>query len=170
MRCSRARSLLTALIDGVLNKDTRKHLESHLKACPECRDEFRELLHVHETMKAAYKFNAPEGFEGRVMAKLHAGKVTGDTFAGTRLLLWLLGGGSKSLKLAEAAAVILVILTGVVFGGFLSEKLFTGKNVLTAEAGPDYLFSLTSLRYLDPAPPDSIAGVYLAMKEGGDER
>ena len=170
MRCRRVRSLLTELIDGALNEDIRRHLEAHLEACNKCKDEFRGLLSVHEAMQAAYKFKASPGFAARVIEKLPAGGITGDTFAGTGLLFRFRGAGSKSLKLAEAAAIVLAIVTGIVFGNFLSDKLFTGRDTVMADTGTDYLSSLNSLDYLHPAPPESIAGLYLAIKEGGDER
>ena len=170
MRCVRARSLLNGFIDGALNEDIRRHLEAHLETCNECKDELRGLRGVHEVLKAAYQFKAPMGFAARVLEKLPADGITSDAFAWTGLLSRFCGAGSKSLKLAEAAAIVLAIVTGIVFGDFLSDKLFIVRDVVTAETGTDYLFSLNSLDYLHPAPPESIAGLYLAMKDGGDER
>ncbi len=170
MRCGRARLQLTGLMDGVLNTDVRGHVEAHLEACNECTNEFRELLSVYEAMKGAYNFKAPAGFSARVMEKLPAGDIGDAAFAGTGLLLRLRASGSKSLQLAATAVVVLVVVLGIVFGGFLSNKLFTGRGVATPETGPDYLFSLVSLDYMGPAPPESIAVAYFTMKEGGNER
>lgn len=169
MRCKRARSLLSELIDGTLTREVRKRLEVHLKGCTGCEEEHRELLGVHHTIRAAHRFSAPQGFAARVIENLPAGDVTGDALAGTSLLYRLWTSGSRFLQLAEAAAVVLAVIAGVIFGGFLSDKLFTVSESATLEAGLETA-ALSHLDYLDPVPPESIAVAYFAMQEGRNER
>jgi len=61
---------------------------------------------------------------------------------------------------AEVAVLGVIIFTGIVSGGFLADRLNSGKTVAASLA----------LDLFDPTPPDSLGGAYLAMTEVADER
>jgi hypothetical protein len=75
------------------------------------------------------------------------------------------GGFSLELlfvRFAEVVVLLAIIFSGIISGGFLANRLAPGKlSAVTASL---------SLDIFEPAPPDSLGGVYLAMTEVRDEK
>ena len=150
MKCSKARKLISPYIDGELPERDTKSLEDHMKVCHKCRVEFEENKELHNLFANADGFKAPYGFQPRVMANIRSGKARGlseiPVFA----------------RFAEAFVIIVVIAFGILSGSYLIKGYPQDK-------ARDAIASL-SLDVFDPAPPDSLAGAYLAMTEVRDEK
>ena len=149
MRCSKTK-LISPYIDGELNTRERDLLESHINECHECAGELEELQKIHEQFAGAETFKAPHGFSTRVLANLREKET--KRFGGFIHIL---------AKSAEGFAVLVLIVLGIILGSFLSKNLVSEKgNVVT----------FLSLDIFEPAPPDSVGGVYLAMTEAENEK
>jgi anti-sigma factor RsiW len=149
MRCSKTK-LISPYIDGELNIRERDLFESHINECRECVGELEELQKIHEQFARAETFKAPHGFSTRVLSNIRAKE--------TRRFEGLVHVLAKS---AEGFAVLVLIVLGIILGSFLSKNLVSEKgNVVT----------FLSLDIFEPAPPDSVGGVYLAMMETINEK
>jgi len=148
MGCSK-RKLISSYIDGELNKDKRRLLESHLSGCSECARELEELQKIHMLLAGAEPFKAPRGFSTRVLANIREKETR--KFGGFVHIL---------AKSAEGFAVLVLIGAGIILGSFLSKPLVFEKGNVVASL---------SLDIFEPAPPDSVGGVYLAMTEAENE-
>jgi anti-sigma factor RsiW len=142
MRCLK-RKLVSPYIDCELSIEERDLFESHINECRECARELEELQKIHELFAGAETFKAPHGFSTRVLSNIRAKE--------TRRFEGLVHVLAKS---AEGFAVLVLIVLGIILGSFLSKNLVSEKgNVVT----------FLSLDIFEPAPPDSVGGVYLAM-------
>ena len=144
MRCSK-RKLISPYIDGELNEDRRSLLESHLNGCRECAQEFEELQKIHMLLSGAEPFEVPHGLPTRVLANIRS--------KGKRRSADL---GHIFKTLTEGFAVLVLIVVGIILGGFLSKTRIPERGNVVASL---------SLDIFSPAPPDSVGGVYLAMTE-----
>jgi anti-sigma factor RsiW len=149
MRCSK-KELISPYIDGELNAEGKDSLESHINECRECAGELEELQKIHELFAGAKTFKAPQGFSTRVLANIRAEET--KRFVGFLHVL---------LKSAEGFAVLVIIVAGIILGSFLSKNLMSEKGNVVASL---------SLDIFEPAPPDSVGGVYLAMTEVKNEK
>ena len=144
MRCSK-RKLISPYIDGELNEDKRSLLESHLNGCRECARELEELQKIHTLLNRAEPFEAPNGFPTRVLANIRS-KGQGRSADFVHIFK----------TLTEGFAVLALIFVGIILGSFISKPLvFEKGNVVVS----------LPLDIFEPAPPDSVGGVYLAMTE-----
>lgn len=150
MNCDKAHGLISPYLDGELPATEQADLAAHLRVCADCRVVENEMRLQQQLFAGIARFAAPVGFRTRVMADL-------DPAPAARLW-WM-----RALTgVAEVAVLGVIIFTGVVSGSLLAERLVPGKTpALTASLALD-LF--------DPAPPDSLGGVYLAMTEVRDEK
>jgi len=150
MKCSTAHKLISPYIDGELMERNIKTLEDHMKVCDKCRAEFEEGMELHNLFAESDKFDAPYGFQTRVMANISSGKIKGSS------------GIPVLVRLAEAVVVIVVIALGVLSGSSLIKGYMPDK-------AREVMASL-SLDVFDSAPPGSLGGVYLAMTEVKNEK
>ena len=73
MRCDDARDELELLALGALPEARRRGLESHLRACAECRAAEREYRRLTDAVRAGVPREAPRaGFEARLLAQVGA--------------------------------------------------------------------------------------------------
>lgn len=149
MRCNAAKRLISPYIDGELLEREREEFESHIKACDGCRNAFESSQRVHNLFAGAERFSAPYGFSTRVLVNL-------ETKTHRRGILVPL------YKFAGAVAALAVIGLGIVSGGFLGHSFSFQKQ--------DDLSAFFSLDMFKAAPPDSMAGAYLAMTEVNVEK
>ena len=150
MKCLKAHKLISPYIDGELPDRDMKALEGHMKVCHKCRTEFEDSKGLHNLFANADKFKAPYGFHTRVMANTSSEKITG------------LSRFPVFLRLAEAFVIIVVMAFGILSGslmikGYPQDK---ARNIIAS----------FSLDVFDSAPPDSLAGAYLAMTEVRNEK
>ncbi len=150
MKCSKAHKLISPYIDGELTGRDMTTLGDHMEVCDKCRKEFEEVREIHNLFANADKFKAPYGFHTRVMANISSGKIRDNSN------IPVLAG------LAEAVLVIVVIALGLLSGSFLIKGYMPDKA--------KYVMASLSLDVFDPAPPNSLAGAYLAMTEVKNEK
>lgn len=148
MRCSKARKLMSAFLDGALPAGEREAMADHLVRCGACAGVI-QALEATQRLFQGERFRAPAGFSRRVMTNLKPA-VPCRFFP----LFFV--------RFAEAVVLFLVIGIGVVFGRFWEPAL--GPPSPLAE------LSLLSLDLFDPAPAGSLGGAYLAMTEVRDEQ
>lgn len=165
MDCVTAKTLLDEHIDGLLDREARSALVDHLRSCAECEAEMNRLLRVRSALKSAPRFKAPAGFSSRVIEKIRMG---GDASVKEPGLFGWLWSMPAHLKLAEAAAIIMVTVMGVYSAEFLSSRLLNGNGA--SEQGEASLLALASLDELDTVPPGSMGDMYLSIKENGNEQ
>ncbi|MBI5203881.1 MAG: zf-HC2 domain-containing protein [Nitrospirae bacterium] len=150
MNCSKTHKLISPYIDSELKAKDREAFEAHIKSCRTCSIAVEEARNQHNLFSYAKQFNAPYAFSTRVMANIASEKTGG--FSLTPLLT----------RFAEVIVLLVIIFSGIISGGFLAGNLM-----------PEKLSSVTSslsLDIFDPAPPDSLGGVYLAMTEVRHEK
>ena len=155
MRCKQARQMISQHIDEVLAPDGRNDFASHIRDCAACREELEETCAVHRMFASAERFSAPYGFATRVLANL-------EEKEGARP--WsLLGFRTFFLRTAQVGFALVVMVMGVVSGNLL----LTDR---TSPHGPMTVAESFSLDLFQAAPPDSIAGVYVALMGASHER
>ena len=150
MNCSKAHKLISPYIDGELPDQDMKSLEDHMKVCHKCREEFDEGKELHNLFANADKFRVPYGFQTRVMTNISSGKIIGFS----RYPVFV--------RLAEAVVIIVVMAFGILSGSLMI-KGYPQDKARTVIAS-------FSLDVFDSAPPDSLAGAYLAMTEVRNEK
>lgn len=109
---------------------------------------------------SAPRFSAPEGFTLRVMKEVRAIESEPGFFG----WLWAM---PAHLKFLEAAALAAVVFMGVYSAGIISDRMM-GQPPL-AENGDASLVASVSVEYFDPVPPESMADMYLSVRENGNE-
>ncbi|TAN41657.1 MAG: hypothetical protein EPN22_14310 [Nitrospirae bacterium] len=150
MKCSKIHKLTSAYIDGELNARDKEAFESHVKSCGACGTAVEETKSQRSLFAHAQQFKAPYGFSTKVMANIAPEKADGISWA------------PIFTRFAGAVVLLMIIFTGIISGGFLAGQLMPDKFSATARS--------LSLDIFDPAPPDSLGGVYLAMTEVGNEK
>jgi anti-sigma factor RsiW len=150
MKCSKAYKLISPYIDGELPQEDMQAVEDHMKVCRKCREELEEGKELQNLFAKAENFKTPYGFHTRVMATISAGNIK----VSSRFPVFV--------QFAEAIAIIAVIVFGIRSGSMMIKGYPQNKtrNVMAS----------LSLDVFAPAPPDSLAGAYLAMTEERDEK
>jgi anti-sigma factor RsiW len=158
MKCSRIRNMISPYVDEELTPDEKKAFASHVQSCPACREELEEVQSLHRLFASAERFEAPYGFETRVMAYLGEIKEGGILSR----LRNLVAGRPLFLRTMEVAFALVVMLIGVISG-----------NLLMADRTPERQPTLQesfSLDLFQATPPDSLGGVYVRLAGGTDEK
>ncbi len=155
MRCKQARQMISQYIDEALGPDAKKAFASHIRDCAACREEMEEIRAVHQMFASAERFSAPYGFATRVLANL-------EEKEGARP--WsLLGFKTFFLRTAQVGFALVVMIIGIISGNLLlADRTSPYGRTTVAEA--------FSLDLFQAAPPDSIAGVYVALMGASHER
>jgi anti-sigma factor RsiW len=149
MKC-RTTKLVSPYLDGELKEKEKALFEAHLRGCSACSGKLAAIRGLHALFAGAERYHAPYGFTTRVMAKA-AGQGKRRFFLVPVLV-----------RFAEAAVVLAMITVGVMSGSFLMNTLM-GRQM-------ENFASSFSLEIFEPAPPNSVGGVYLAMTEAQHEK
>jgi anti-sigma factor RsiW len=150
MKCLKSKKIISSYIDGELSMDEKVLLESHMNECSSCSRELEEMKSLHELFVNAEKFNAPYGFDTRVMANVnHCGP------RGSSLI-------PLFVRVAEMIVVIVIIITGIISGSFMMISLMPQRA--------ENITSSFSIEIFDAVPPDSVGGIYLSMMEVRNEK
>ncbi len=70
MKCPEIREHLSAFLDGMLDAEKTAYLEEHLKSCPDCSVELKELKNLAEVLGSMDTLSAPQGFENEVHQRI----------------------------------------------------------------------------------------------------
>ena len=123
MNCADCKEFLVAYVEGLLSEEQKRSITSHLKDCPGCRAELKELTDLHDRLVRNGEALAQRDLETDVMnqiarvarvqnARLKAAKKAGKGLAVRRNIM-----RSPIMKFAAAASIIVAVLVGLhVFG------------------------------------------------------
>jgi anti-sigma factor RsiW len=141
--------LASPYLDNELTAEEKARFEVHRKGCPECSARLEAFQGIHAVLAKTERDKAPAWFAAKVMAR--AARPKPRPFARTVLV-----------RFAETMVVALMIMVGVLSGGMLVNG---GQGQRAMDVATAF-----SLDVFEPAPPDSMGGVYLAMTEASNEK
>jgi len=148
MKCSKVRKKLSAFLDNELKEQERKKIREHLKICPLCARELKELSLAWGVVKELEDVKSSPYLWNNILRK-----ISQPIFIRKRTF---------HILAPIAATVILIggILTGILIGRiFYSERI-----PLTQRENTEFLY----LNTFDDFPPDSIGGIYTTLVSSGD--
>lgn len=148
MKCPKVRKKLSAFLDNELKEEQRERIREHLKNCPSCVRELKELSLTWEFVKKLEGVESSPYLWNNLLKK-----ISQPIFIRKRTF---------HILAPVAATVILIggILTGILIGRiFYSERIF-----LTQKENTDFLY----LNTFDDFPPDSIGGIYTTLVSSED--
>ena len=109
LKCWRTRRQLSVRLDA------GGGLDGHIMGCARCARELDELKRLRGYLKNMPVYHAPEGFSGRVMRQVRAGRLVKETPPqGRRAFAYF----------AEAVAIALVVAAGIVSGNYLASSIY----------------------------------------------
>ena len=163
MRCNHIQRRLSAYQDGEIAGEERERIAAHLEGCPACRSAHAELEQAWQSLETIPEIQASPGFEQRLFERINA---VPEPRAWWRFpwVSWV-----DQWRLAPAMAAVL-LLVGVVLGGYLGNALVSGfssapAQVQVSKAGAD----IVSFRVFSAAPPGTLGGGYLRMAHFTEE-
>lgn len=148
MKCKKVRKKLSAFLDNELKEKERKKIREHLKICPLCAQELKELSLVWGVVKKLEGVE-PSPYLWNSILK----KISQPVFIKKKTF---------HILAPVAATVILIggILTGILIGRiFYSEKITLAQKKTIEEILP--------LNTFNDFPPDSIGGIYSTLVSSG---
>ncbi len=147
--------MISLYVDGELGPDEEETFVAHIRNCAICGEALEETRAVRNLFGSAEKFSAPYGFAARVMAHIEEEKTSPlRSFFRFRPFF---------LRSAEVAATLAVMGFGIFFGTLLTPDV---TNHMKATAVRDSFH----LEIFEPAPPNSVGGVYLSMLGANHEK
>lgn len=157
MNCRRVRKLISAELDGSLDANLGKTLQTHLGQCDACRAFRQDLVAAIEALEAMPAPPEPRpGFAGRTLARLPVNERS-------RLSIWL-DRWSEVIQPAPtalgAAALALGVMLAISMNGHSTSAVAAESTDETEQ-----LFALS----FDLTPTDSIGGRYLALLDEGED-
>ena len=116
MNCAESKELLVAYIEGLLEDAEKQAVAEHLKDCPSCRSEVKELTGLHNRLVKNGKAVAQSNLENDVMNQIVREqnirlKAAGKAAAGLKLRRIIMK--SSITKMAAAAVIIVAVLIGI---------------------------------------------------------
>jgi hypothetical protein len=112
LRCADVEELISGLIDGELDRETRLAAERHIQACPTCRDMVAAAEELNRTVGELRQAVQPGGFPAHLRAGILAEVQGAERQAGTRVLpfprvrTWSGWAVAASLALMMAVAAV----------------------------------------------------------------
>jgi len=70
MKCAGIKQLLSEYVDGVLDAQTKEHLEEHISTCVGCQQELQELKALVGELRAVESVRAPDDFLDRLNERI----------------------------------------------------------------------------------------------------
>jgi len=70
MNCQKIKKLLNPYIDQVLDVESIKQVDEHLKSCPTCQDEYLKLKEMVASLNFLPQVSAPQNFTQNLMTKI----------------------------------------------------------------------------------------------------
>ena len=155
MKCKEARKFISPYIDNELSQTDKPAFTAHIETCAVCEQELEETKSLDHMFEASERFSAPVGLATRVMAGVEETETQGfwKVFAARPFFL----------KAIEVAFALVIVIIGILSGNVL----------VTDRTAPLRVAELRGSFHLDvfePAPPDSIGGIYVSMTGVRDER
>jgi hypothetical protein len=141
MNCEKCKELLVAYVEGLLHKEQKQAIESHLNTCPPCRAELTQLIALRDRLAANGKALAESDLENKVLNRIvreQSSKLEVSKFS-KQIQLWRIIMKSRIIKFAAVAVVIIAMA--------LSTNLLD-KSVTPAYALEQTIQASHSIRYI----------------------
>jgi anti-sigma factor RsiW len=157
MRCHRIQKRLVAYQDGEVSGKERGRISAHLEGCPACRRSYAELEQAWQALEKIPEIQASQGFERRLFERINAVPEPRSRWR-FPWVSWIY----RAYPAPAMAAVVLLV--GLVLGGYLGSALMTGfatapAQVQVSRADTD----IVSFRVFSAAPPGTLGDGYLRM-------
>jgi len=110
VRCSDARELIEARIDGVLDAVRERELRSHLASCPECRHAHAVLSAIDSALDEVSVSQAPPWLVGSTMSAIARRESSRETLE--RVLLWAAGLTAGGFGVASVIRAVRIATVG----------------------------------------------------------
>ncbi len=169
MRCRRIRELLDVYLDRdecARSAARSKQVEAHLERCANCMAELMRLQRLREVLAEAAAPSVPEGFAGRVVAKLKAqpALATARPVTSNRYHR----APARWLRLASGTAAALAV--GLALGAFLGNGVWRDGSRHRQALGVPAVSMRTEagLGLFVGGHDDSLAQAYLSLISGHD--
>lgn len=169
LTCRETRRLLAPYHDGELPLDQQVAVQSHLRGCPQCREERRRLRDLGMLLRTVGTRapDEPGRLEGHVFARLHAEQQVSWQGRFNRLfedmhLVWAAAGATMATVAVVLAVVGLLRLT-------LQEQPASMSGLITTLSSPGSERNpvrVDDYRLLPRFDPDTIVGALLDSEEG----
>jgi outer membrane lipoprotein-sorting protein len=116
MNCAEFKELSVAYVEGLLDEQKNRSVTEHLKDCAACQAELKSLTDFRNRLVENGKVLAQSGLEDDVMDQIvreQNARLKAAVTAGTALNLRRIIMKTRIVKLAAAAAIIIVVLIGI---------------------------------------------------------
>ncbi len=120
MNCAECKEILVSYIEGLLDESQKQTVAEHLKDCPSCQAEVKQLTNLHDRLTKNGNALALSNLEDDVMNKIlreQNVRLKAASKAGTGLNIRRIIMKSPITKLAAAAVIIAGVLIGLYFVG-----------------------------------------------------
>ena len=109
------RERLSAYLDADLDASEQARIEEHLRECPDCRREYRELRHTVDLLRGLSSPDPPADLADRVIARLRAGEGRPGLMARCRVRLSRIAESPWMTPVAATAVAlgVLAIVRGI---------------------------------------------------------
>jgi anti-sigma factor RsiW len=157
MSCHHIQKRLSAYQDGEVGGEEKERIAAHLEACPACRSAYAELGQAWQMLETIPEIEASAGFERRLFARINA---VPEPRSWWRLpwVDWVY----RAYPAPAIAAVVL--LAGMVLGGYLGNALVSGFSSAPAQVRVSGVSTdIVSFRAFAAAPPGTLGEGYLRM-------
>jgi len=152
MRCKRIRRRLSAYLDGELPTERMGRIEAHLAACPSCQREVQAMASAYALLDSGTAVTVPDDLVFRRPAEAPTPRA-GERLRAARGLGW---------SWAAAACVVgLLIGVGIRTTVHYIQGQVPPSNSVSAQRRYVNAWNLDALADL---PPDSVGGVYTALR------
>jgi len=124
LTCSRTEKLAWEYLEGGFDQDLRLSVERHLDTCPGCQKTFQQMRLMMEALEQQKSHRSSPFLATRILNRLETGKRPDRKSYILHKPVW------------GVAAVVAVILTGVLTGSYVSDTLFsTGESMDITDTG-----------------------------------
>jgi hypothetical protein len=145
MNCEKCKELLVAYVEGLLHKEQKQAIESHLNTCVPCRVEAGQIVGLRERLVTNGKALAQTNLEDNVVNRIVREQK------------------SKITKFAAAAVIIIAAISITYFLGQLATPTYAITQTIEANRGMRYVHT----KYFDGLHDDVGKECWLEFDESG---
>jgi len=159
MKCAKVKKRLIAFIENDLNQQEHREIHLHLEHCEQCRQDFAFLKKLYTPNSQVKRVKPGYFLWEKIYLQIENARLKTP---------WEIRLKALIPRLAFAAAIFLLLISGIAFGVYLgsySDASTLTNQSITAEIAPtEELTKETYLDAFDTIPPESIAGVYFSLQ------
>lgn len=131
MKCSDTRPLLSLYLDGATSRDERLAVESHLKTCAGCSEQYNELRRTHALIASAGRRPAPPELSLRLRVALSQEMAASRRSRWTGVAVRIENLFNAFMVPAAAGVVTAVIVFGLLIGLLVPSAMRQSNDVPT---------------------------------------